>query len=424
MSDGTPGPPTYSGLPPSAPTQIPGPPTREKVIGNGISWLATWSWRWILIAIALVIVSQFIGMVWSVLMPVAMALIVTTVLAPVARSLERWLKFPPAAAAAATLLGGVGAVIAVGWLIAPSVAGQTGEIVDDAIKGITHLQDWVNDSNFFNKQQIDDALSTVQSKLSESASAIASGVLTGVGAATSAVVTLVVVVFLVFFFLKDGRHFLPWVRGLAGPRVGTHLAEVGGRAWNTLGGFIRTQALVSGIDAVFIGIGLLVIGVPLAIPLAIITFFGGFIPIVGAFAAGAIAVLVALVSNGITGAVWVILLVIAVQQIEGNILSPILQSKSMNLHPALVLLSVTLGSTLFGIVGAFLAVPAAAVAAVVLRYINEQIAKNAGEPAPEPEGDDDGPSWIQRLLQRAPSENRESKSGDDAVADGEAQATS
>src|SRR5690606_23408894 len=153
-------------------------------------------------------------------------------------------------------------------------------------------------------------------------------------------VNLVVTLILTFLFLKDGRKFIPWVRDLTGDRVGGHLAEVLGRSWATLSGFIRTQALVSFIDAVFIGIGLLIIGVPLAIPLAVLTFFGGFIPIIGAFVAGAVAVLVALVAVGWQGALWVLLLIIVVQQLEGNVLSPWLQSKSMNLHAAVVLLSV------------------------------------------------------------------------------------
>ena len=104
-----------------------------------------------------------------------------------------------------------------------------------------------------------------------------------------------------------------------------------------------------------------------------LTFFAGFVPIVGAFVAGIIAVLIALVSNGVTGALLVLALILVVQQVEGNVLSPILQSKSMNLHAAVVLLAVTLGGTLFGITGAFLAVPFAAVLAVVLRYLDEVI---------------------------------------------------
>jgi predicted PurR-regulated permease PerM len=141
------------------------------------------------------------------------------------------------------------------------------------------------------------------------------------------------------------------------------------------------------IDAVFIGAALLIVGVPLAIPLALLTFFGGFVPIVGAFVAGAVAVLVALVSNGVTGALIILAVIVLVQQLEGNVLSPWLQSQSMNLHAAVVLLSVTLGSTLFGVTGAFLAVPTVAIAAVVLRYLNDIVDSRSIDPGPAPAGD-------------------------------------
>ena len=151
------------------------------------------------------------------------------------------------------------------------------------------------------------------------------------------------------------------------------------RSWNTLSGFIRTQAIVSLVDAVFIGLGLLFLGVPLWPVLAVVTFFAGFIPIVGAISAGALAVIIALVSNGFMNAVFVLILIIAVQQLEGNVLSPILQSQAMGLHAAVVLLAVAVGGTLFGIVGAFLAVPVAAVAAVWLRYWAEMVSLRSGE---------------------------------------------
>ena len=349
------------------------PPSRERVVGSGIGWLALWSGRWILIAIAVYMLYQLLGMAWGILMPVALAMLVAAVLEPLSRGIERWLKFPPSLAAASTLLLLVGVVVWSVFLMAPSVASQSTDIADDAVKGIDEVQKWVQDSNLFNKEQIDEFLAAAQQRLTDSAAVIASGVLTGVGAVTSVLINMVVIAFLVFFFLKDGRKFLPWLQRSSGPAVGGHLVEVFSRAWSTLGGFIRTQALVSFIDAVLIGAGLLVIGVPLALPLAVLTFFGGFIPIVGAIAAGIVAVLVALVSNGLVGALWVLLLILAVQQIEGNLLSPVLQSKSMDLHPAIVLLSVTLGSGLYGIAGAFLAVPVAAVTAVIFRYLNEQV---------------------------------------------------
>ena len=355
---------------------------REHVIGDGIAWTARWSLRWVAIALGAVLLGLVVRETWGIVLPVVLALVITTVLAPLADVFRRRLRFPAGLAAAAALVGSILLVVAIGFAIAPSVAGQSDDIASDAAAGLQRLQDWIQDSDFVSKAQLDAALEGLQEKVQGSAGSIASGVLVGLSAVGNAGITLVISLILTFLFLKDGGRFVPWLRVLAGPRVGGHLAEVATRAWATLGGFIRTQALVSGIDAVFIGAALLIVGVPLAIPLAVLTFFGGFVPIVGAFVVGAVAVLVALVSNGLTGALIILGVIVLVQQLEGNVLSPWLQSQSMKLHAAVVLLSVTLGSTLFGITGAFLAVPVVAVAAVVLRYLLELVAARSDDPVP------------------------------------------
>ncbi|MCW2818009.1 MAG: pheromone autoinducer 2 transporter [Marmoricola sp.] len=362
-------------------------PSRERVIGQGVAWTARWSLRLVAIALGAVLLGLLVKYGWFVIFPVLLALILCTVLAPVSDLLRTRARFPSGLAAAATLLGAIAVVVGVGFAIAPSVSGQSSDLVTSANKGLQQVQDWVQSSSFVSKKQIDAGLQGLQEKLSGSAGSIASGVLTGVSALTNGVVTLVITLILSFLFLKDGRHFLPWVHRMSGARAGAHLEEIGSRAWSTLGGFIRTQALVSLIDAVLIGAGLLLVGVPLAIPLAILTFFAGFIPIVGAFVAGSIAVLVALVSVGPGGALIILAVIVAVQQLEGNVLSPWLQSKSMDLHAAVVLLSVTLGSTLFGITGAFLAVPTAAVAAVVLRYLDDVVQARTEDEVDSPNAD-------------------------------------
>jgi predicted PurR-regulated permease PerM len=366
------------------PAAVPRRSSREQVIGDGITWLARWSLRWLIIALGAALLGLIVREFWSILLPVILALIVTTVLQPPAWFLERRFGIPTALSAAVVLVGSLAVVVLVAVLIAPTVASQSGDIADDASKGLTQIQGYVNDSNLISDRQIDSVVSAAQDRLTSSASSIASGVLVGVGAVTSALVTLLITLLLTFFFLKDGRRFGPWMRGLTGARAGAHLVEVSARAYTTLGGFIRTQALVSLIDAVLIGAALIIVQVPLAIPLAILTFFGGFIPIVGAIAVGAIAVLVALVSNGLTGALIILAVIVAVQQLEGNVLSPMLQSKSSDLHAGVVLLAIALGSTLFGIIGAFLAVPVVATVAVILRYLNEIVAARAPEERPEP----------------------------------------
>lgn len=346
---------------------------RGEVIGAGGMWLAKWSLCLAAIALGAIVVGWIIEKLWVIALPVLLAIVVSTVLWPPTRGLTRR-GVPPAGAASITLLvffALFGGIIA---LVVPSVVDQAPELANKATQGIQQVQDWLQGPPInLQDDQLDTAIHAITSKVQESGTAIASGVFSGVTTAGSMLVTLGLVLVLAFFFIKDGPRFIPWLHGVGGGRAGRHLEEVLGRMWDTLGGFIRTQALVSLIDAVFIGAGLLILGVPLAPVLAIITFIGGFVPIVGAFVAGALAVLVALVANGLTTALIVLAIILAVQQIEGNVLQPVLQSKSMQLHAVVVLLAVAAGSSLFGIVGAFLAVPVAAVGAVVIRYLGEQI---------------------------------------------------
>ncbi|WP_240930833.1 MULTISPECIES: AI-2E family transporter [Rhodococcus] len=342
-------------------------------------WLAKWSLILVSVAAGAWVLGWLISALWVVILPALLAIIVATVLWPPTKWMLR-VGFPAALAATLSLVVFFLVIGGIITLIVPSVVDSAPELVDKASAGVSQVQDWLKGPPVnLQDEQIDNAVSAITSRLQESGTAIASGVFTGVSAAGSILVTLALVLVLTFFFVKDGVKFIPWLHGFAGGRAGKHLAEILARMWATLGGFIRTQAIVSLIDAFFIGLGLVILGVPLALVLATITFLGGFIPIVGAFVAGALAVLVALVANGPTTALIVLVIIIAVQQLEGNVLQPILQSRSMNLHPAIVLLAVTGGGSVFGIIGAFLAVPAAAVAAVLIRYVSEQIDERSVE---------------------------------------------
>lgn len=370
----------------TAPTSTPRPDeSREARIGRGLRWMGAWSWRWIGIAIFAALVGWIVGVIWVAVLPLVLALILTSVLYPVAALLANRTFLPWAAAAGLVMVGGLAVIGTAVTVMAPAIAGEWGSIVDDAVAGLRHLQEWAADRGLVSDDQLDSVIDDARDRLSDSAGAIAGGVLTGVNTVTSWVVTLVLTLVLTFLFLKDGHRFLPWVNRTAGDRVGERLHAVLNDVWRTLGGFIRTQALVGLIDAVLIGIVLVIVGVPLAIPLAVLTFIGAFIPILGAFIAGALAVLVALVTVSPTGALVVLIGIVVIQQLEGNVLQPWLQGKVMQLHAAVILLSVTLGSTLYGVAGAFLAVPVAAVFAVVLRHLS----RYADPPVPEPVLPDD-----------------------------------
>lgn len=320
-----------------------------------------------------------LGKFWAGIFPVIIALILCTVLA----SPTGWLRrhhVPGGLAALITLLGFFGIVGGLFAVVAPDVARQSQAMILQAVEGIQRLRLWLQgppvnlDSEDFD-QAINEAVSWIQNQ----AGTIAGGVFAGISTVTSMAFTLVVVFVLTFFFLKDGHKFLPWVRRVVGRRQGWHLTELLTRAWRSLGGYIRAQAVVSAVDALCIGVGLYFIGVPMALALAIITFVAGFIPIVGAVSAGALAVLIALVSLGVPEALITLVLIVAVQQLEGNVLSPMLQSKAMNLHPVIVLVSVTVGGGLFNIAGAFLAVPMAAMIAVAFRYSQDIMMLRSGE---------------------------------------------
>lgn len=364
-------------------TEQPDKPDRGHLIGLGGVWLAKWSAVLVAIALGAYVLGWIIEKFWVILLPVVLAIVVSTVLWPPTRAMTKR-RVPAAAAALLSLVLFISIFAGVIALIVPAIVNQAPELANKATEGINQVQDWLKGPPInLQDEQIENGIDTIINKVQESASTIASGVFTGVSTAGSLLVTMGLVLVLTFFFIKDGPRFIPWMFQISGRRAGTHITTVLVRMWDTLGGFIRTQALVSLIDAVFIGAGLLILGVPLAPVLAILTFIGGFIPFIGAFVAGALAVLVALVANGFTTAVIVLGLILAVQQIEGNVLQPILQSRSMKLHAVVVLLSVTAGGSVFGIVGAFLAVPTAAVAAVLFRYLSEQIDERSMDSLPD-----------------------------------------
>ncbi|WP_228460919.1 AI-2E family transporter [Gordonia crocea] len=367
-------------------TAVPQARDRLQVMGDWLASAARVSGQIIVVALLLWVLGTILGKVWSGVLPVALALLFATVLWPAVSFLRRH-GIADSVAAGLVTVGGILVMIGVVAGIVPSVVGQADDLGRKAADGITQAKNWLKGPPFnIGDDQISKALDAIQKKVESSAGSIAQSAVSGVSTATSTLMMVFTILILVFFFLKDGPKFLPWLRRTAGDRAGGHLADLLGRIWTTLSGFIRTQAIVSFVDAVFIGAALFILGVPLAGVLTVLTFIAGFVPIVGAVVAGALAVLVALVGKGWVAAVVMLVVILAVQQLEGNVLQPWLQAKVMQLHAAIVLLAVMLGGSMFGISGAFLAVPVVATVAVILRYANEQLARKAGErPLPEAE---------------------------------------
>ena len=356
---------------------------KSTVMGDDARAVTSLSGRFIVIVAALAVAGFLLYFVWVGLLPVILAILLSSVLAPVTSKLRGW-KFPPALASISTLLGLLLIIVGVFTAMGPVVSRQGSQLWTQAEEGIDKLLPMSEDLPFnIDAEQIDKLVQDATSFLQGQMSSIASGVISGASAASSVLVTVAVMFIISFFILKDGDRFLPWVRKYSGSSIGWHVTELFTRVWKTLAGFIQAQAAVAFVDAFFIGLGLWALGVPLAFVLAVITFFAGFIPIIGAVTAGVLAVVIALVSNGFVNALLVLALILIVQQVEGNVLQPVLQSKAMGLHAAIVLLSVTVGSALAGIIGAFLAVPVAATIATVLRYHAEMVSLRAKEISPE-----------------------------------------
>jgi predicted PurR-regulated permease PerM len=336
----------------------------------------------IVLALAAVVVFGLIQLK-LVVIPVLIAIILAAALAPVIAWMRRH-GLSAMVSTWVTLIGGIVVFGGVVTLIVFAVRGQWDELSSSAVDGIDRITEFLRSGSLpIDQQQIDSARDAVIDFLTSSQ--FGTGALAGVSAAAEVLTGALLAVVVLFFFLKDGdriwNFFLRPFRGRALERG----RRIGGTAVRTLGGYVRGTAIIAFVDAAGIGIGLAVLQVPLALPLAVIVFIGAFIPIVGATVAGILAALIALVANGPVVALIVVGIVIAVNQLEGNFLQPVVQARSLKLHPLVILVGLTAGTILGGIVGAVLSVPITAVAWAIVKAWNppSEAAPAFAEPSPE-----------------------------------------
>jgi putative heme transporter len=325
----------------------------------------------------LVIGAAVAGALWLasrlrlVFLPVFLAVILATLLVPPVE----WLKrrgWPDGAAAFAVLVLAVASLGAVVALMVPRTVDQFDQLDVGLTGGIQEVQDWLADGPLqLSERQIDDAFDQLQEEVRDHLGSVGTGALTGAVVLLEALAGLVLTLVVLFFFLKDGAGIWRWLSGLAPPHRRAHVEQAGARSWQALAGFLRGQTIVALFDAVFIGLALVVIGVPLVLPLVVLTFFGAYVPILGATVAGLAAVLVALFDQGPVAAALVLAAIIVVQQLEGNVFQPFIVGRSVDVHPLAILLGVTAGAVLAGVIGAMIAAPLVAVAGAILRYARE-----------------------------------------------------
>lgn len=329
---------------------------------------AAWSWRVLAVVAAVVLLLMLVARLRVLALAFVAALFFTALLRPLAVRL-RAAGAPRLLATWATMLL---ALVVVG-LVVTFVANRTGAEIpalrDSLGGGLDKIRDYLTGGPFnLDPKQLDNLRSSINGAVAQNREKITAGVLSGATVAGEVVSGLLIALFTTFFLVYDGERIWGWVVGLFSRGSRHHVREAGARAWMTLTGYVRGTVMVATFDAVFIGLALLLIRVPLVVPLAVLTFFAAFIPLAGATAAGAAAVLVALVAKGPFAALLVLAAVIAVQQIEAHVLQPLVLGRAVNLHPLAVVLAIASGAILAGIPGALVAVPVAAMINAVGKY--------------------------------------------------------
>jgi putative heme transporter len=327
---------------------------------------AGWTWRFLVCVLGVAAVLALLWYLRVIVLPAVIALTVAPALTPLAR----WLRTRvgrPAAAMALT----VGIIVVAGLiaLVTTSVVAEYDELRDSVSSGVDDVTGWLEGEPFnLSLEEVQDLDSSLGSAWNRASSYLVSGLSTGVALITG----LVLAVALLYFILRDGAVLWRWIVDRFSAETRAEIDRAGRRSWRVLGGFVRGTALIAFIDAFLIGIGLWILGVPLAFALAVLVFFGGFIPFVGATISGLIAVLVAFADEGWVTALIALGIVLGVQFLEGNFLQPIIQSRTVDLHPALILLAVAAGGSLFGILGAYLAVPVTAVVFAIVTSLRAE----------------------------------------------------
>lgn len=303
---------------------------------------------------------QLFIQVRSVALAMITALLIGSVLQPLASRLRR-LGVPRTLSAVIVFVGSILLLALTGSFVVSQVVDQAPEIQDRATEALDDLTERLKEPPFnIESERLDNLDQEITDWIQDSGILSADRAASIGGFATSAFSGLFIALTLLFFICKDGDKFPRYLEAVIGSERGERVNRVGAEVWSTTASYLRGVGLTGLVDGVLIGVALAILGVPLYLPLALLTFMGSFIPLVGATVAGILAATVALATNGPGTALIVIIVVLAVQQLEGNLLAPMLLGRAVQLHPVTILLSLAVGATVAGIWGALLSVPAAA----------------------------------------------------------------
>ncbi|MFF2129937.1 AI-2E family transporter [Streptomyces olivochromogenes] len=352
----------------------------------GVRVAAEAGWRLLVLAGTLWVLMRVISAVQLVVLAFVAALLITALLQPTVARLKR-LGFPRGLATALTAILGFVIMGLVGWFVVWQVQENIDNLSNQIQDGIDELRKWLLNSPFHvTDKQINEIAKNLREAIGANTDQITSAGLEGVTVIVEALTGILLTMFSTLFLLYDGKRIWEWTLKLVPAAARPGVAGAGPRAWRTLTAYVRGTVIVALIDAIFIGLGIYFLNVPMAVPLAVFIFLFAFIPLVGAVMSGALAVVVAVVTQGVFAALMTLLVVLAVQQIEGHILQPFILGRAVRVHPLAVVLSVAAGGLVAGIGGAVVAVPLVAVTNTVVGYLRSYSREPGLRHAPEPRG--------------------------------------
>ncbi len=354
-------------------------PTVDDGIPPAVRTAGAWAWRIILFVLAAYLFIQVLSALRIVVIPVVVALLLAALFEPVAAALRDrgWNR---SVAAGLVLLAALVVVFGGLALIVQTFISQLDDLTAQVSKGITEVQHWLSQGPLHLSQtQVSDRMAKAVKAVTADQGALTSSALSTAATLGEVLAGFFLVLFTLFFFLRDGGQIWTFLCRLLPRAARIPIARAGHYSWHTLVSYVRATVLVAFVDAVGIGVGLFVMRVPLALPLAALVFLGAFIPVVGATLSGAVAVLITLVTQGPIHALIILGVVIAVQQLEGHILQPLIMGRAVSLHPLAVILAIATGVLVAGIVGGLVAVPLLAVLNTAIRYLADH---PQGEPTP------------------------------------------
>ncbi|MEU5896391.1 MULTISPECIES: AI-2E family transporter [Streptomyces] len=376
--------------------QVPAPPAYAPAIAarpdpvDAVPWgmrvAAEAGWRLLILAGTLWVLMKVISAVQLVVLAFVAALLITALLQPTVARLRR-MGLPRGLATAVTAILGFVIMGLVGWFVVWQVMENADELSRQIQDGIEDLRKWLLNSPFHvTEDQINDIAKSLRDAVGANTEELTSAGLEGVTVIVETLTGILLAMFSTLFLLYDGKRIWQWFLKLVPAQARPGIAGAGPRAWRTLTAYVRGTVIVALIDAIFIGLGIYFLGVPMAVPLAVIIFLAAFVPLVGAVVSGALAVVVALVTQGVFTAVMALVVVLAVQQIEGHILQPFILGRAVRVHPLAVILSVAAGGMIAGVGGAVVAVPLVAVTNTVVGYLRAYSREAALKQAPQPRG--------------------------------------